>query len=30
LVPVPVPPALRGRAFALEIPVDFALRDDAR
>lgn len=27
---VAVPPSLRGRAFVLEIPVDFFLRDDAR
>lgn len=27
---VAVPPALRGKAFVLEIPVDFFLRDDAR
>jgi protein TonB len=26
----PVPPALRGKAFVLEIPVDFLLRDAGR
>ena len=25
-----IPPALRGKAFILEIPVDFFLKDDAR